>query len=90
MIKKFNQIIALVLGTKVMMWAVPDSKRFIKGILITLAVVLLTIYFHNEYLSWSEISGNSEFISQCVKTSVERFFYYQIFSVIYFKDWFCY
>jgi len=63
-IKKFNQIIALILGTKVMMWAVPDSKRFIKGILITLAVVLLTIYFHNEYLSWSEISGNSEFISQ--------------------------
>ena len=47
-----------------MMWAVPDSKRFIKGILITLAVVLLTIYFHNEYLSWSEISGNSDFISQ--------------------------
>lgn len=47
-----------------MMWAVPDSKRFIKGILITLAVALLTIYFHNEYLSWSEISGNSEFMSQ--------------------------
>ena len=64
MIKKFNQIVALILGTKVMMWAVPDSKRFIKGILITLAVALLTIYFHNEYLSWSEISGNSDFISQ--------------------------
>jgi len=63
-IKKFNQIIALVLGTKVMMWAVPDSKRFIKGVLITLAVILLTIYFHNEYLSWSVISGNSDFMSQ--------------------------
>ena len=47
-----------------MMWAVPDSKRFIKGVLITLTVVLLTIYFHNEYLSWSEISGNSDFMSQ--------------------------
>jgi len=63
-IKKFNQIIALILGTKFMMWAIPDSKKFIKGVLVTLAVVLLTIYFHNEYLSWSEISGNSDFMSQ--------------------------
>jgi hypothetical protein len=60
-IKKLNQIIGLILATKVMTWAVPDSKRFIKGILITLAIVLLTIYFHSEYLSWSEISGNSRF-----------------------------
>ena len=30
MIKKFNQIIALILGTKFMMWAIPDSKKFIK------------------------------------------------------------
>lgn len=64
MIKKFNQLIALILGTKVMMWAVPDSKRFIKGVLIVLTIVLLTTYFHNEYLSWSKISGNSDFMSQ--------------------------
>ena len=64
MIKKFNQLIALMLGTKVMMWAVPDSKRFIKGVSITLTIVLLITYFHNEYLSWSKISGNSDFMSQ--------------------------
>ena len=46
-----------------MMWAVPDTKRFIKGILIAIIIVLLTIYFHNEYLNWSEISGNSKLIS---------------------------
>ena len=45
------------------MWAVPDSKRFIKGIVITAVVILLTMYFHSEYLGWAEISGNISFIS---------------------------
>jgi hypothetical protein len=63
-LKKLNQLIALALGTKFMMWAIPDSKRFLKGILITLVIVLLSIYFQKEYLSWSAISGNSKFIIQ--------------------------
>ena len=46
-----------------MMWAVPDSKRFIKGIVITVVVILLTIYFHSEYLEWAKISGKIGFIS---------------------------
>ena len=53
MVKKFNQFIGFVLGTKLMMWAVPDSKRLIKGIVIAAAVVLLVIYFHSEYLRWA-------------------------------------
>ena len=76
-----------------MTWAVPDTKKFIKGILITgiiiylpilffkdlstatavgvgmhwiqyiSIIILITIYLHSEYLSWSEISGNSKFIT---------------------------
>ena len=63
MIKKLNQIVGLLLATKLMTWAIPDSKRFIKGILITLVIILLFIYFQSEFLSWSEISGNTKFIS---------------------------
>ena len=63
MIKKLNQIAGLFLATKVMAWAVPDSKRFIKGILITILIVLLCLYFHSEFLNWSEISGNTKYIS---------------------------
>ena len=63
MIKKLNQIVGLLLATKLMTWAIPDSKRFIKGILITLVIILLSIYFQSEFLSWSEISGNTKFIS---------------------------
>ena len=46
-----------------MMWAVPDSKRLIKGIVIAGAVVLLVIYFHGEYLRWAELSGNTTYLS---------------------------
>ena len=63
MIKKLNQIVGLLLATKLMTWAIPDSKRFIKGILITSLIILLSIYFQSEFLSWSEISENTKFIS---------------------------
>ena len=46
-----------------MMWAVPDSKRFIKGIVAAAAVVLLVIYFHSEYLRWAELSGSTTYLS---------------------------
>ena len=46
-----------------MMWAVPDTKRFIKGTIITAAVILLTMYFHGEYLSWAELSGHTTYLS---------------------------
>ena len=63
MIRKLNQFVGLILATKLMTWAVPDTKKFIKGILITGIIILITIYLHSEYLSWSEISGNSKFIT---------------------------
>ena len=63
MIKKLNSFIGFILASKLMMWAVPDSKRFIKGTVITAAVILLTMYFHSEYLGWAEISGKIGFVS---------------------------
>ena len=46
-----------------MMWVVPDSKRFIKGIGITIGAILLVIYFHAEYLKWAKLSGNITYLS---------------------------
>ena len=63
MIRKLNQLVGLILATKLMTWAVPDTKKFIKGILIAGIIILITIYLNSEYLSWSEISGNSKFIT---------------------------
>ena len=46
-----------------MTWVVPDSKRFIKGIITTAIIILFVIYFHSEYLKWAEISGNINLVS---------------------------
>jgi uncharacterized membrane protein len=62
-VRKFNQLISFVLGTKLMMWAVPDSKRFIKGIAITAVAIFSVIYFHGEYLRWADLSGNMTYLS---------------------------
>ena len=63
MIKKLNQFVTFLLGLKLLSWVAPDTNRFIKGVLITLLVILLTIYFHKEYLSWTEISGSSNYLT---------------------------
>ena len=72
MIRKLNQLVGLILATKLMTWAVPDTKKFIKGILITGIIILITIYLHSEYLSWSEISGNSKFISKYATENIDE------------------
>ena len=59
---KLYQVIGLFLSTKIMFWAYPDSKRFIKGIIIGTLLIILTIYFHNEYINWAEITDNKSFI----------------------------
>jgi len=62
-IRKLNQLVGLILTTKLMTWVVPDSKRFIKGIITTTIIILFAIYFHSEYLRWTEISGNINLVS---------------------------
>jgi hypothetical protein len=62
-IRKLNQLVGLILTTKLMTWVVPDSKRFIKGIITTAIIILFVIYFHSEYLRWAEISGNINLVS---------------------------
>ena len=63
MINKLNQLVKLLLGLKVLSWIVPDSKRFIKGILATILVILFSIYLQNEYLSWAEVSNNTKYLT---------------------------
>ena len=63
MIRKLNQLVGLILTTKLMTWVVPDSKRFIKGIITTAIIILFVIYFHSEYLKWAEISRNINLVS---------------------------
>lgn len=63
MIKILNRFITFLLGLKVLSWVAPDTNRFIKGILLTIVVILLTIYFQNEYLDWAEASNNKKYLT---------------------------
>lgn len=63
MIKKLNQLLTFLLGLKALSWIAPDTNRLIKGILTTILVILLTIYFQNEYLNWVEASGNKKYLT---------------------------
>ena len=64
-----------------MTWAMPDSKRFIKGTSITVAAILLIIYFHDEYLKWVELSGNLNFLtfSYFIKNIIILVLYFILF-----------
>ena len=51
----FKTIIKLLVATSVYRWAKPKFKSLI-------SVVLLTLYFHNEYLDWSDRTNNEKYI----------------------------
>ena len=51
------------LGSKVLFWAKPDAKIFIKGIVFAAIFILLVIYFHSEYLNWVSLSENKAYLN---------------------------
>ena len=59
---KIYQIIGVFLSTKIMFWAYPDSKRFLKGTIICILSIGLFIYIQSEYISWSQVTGNKNFV----------------------------
>ena len=54
----FKTIIKLLVATSVYRWAKPKFKSLV----ILISVVLLTLYFHNEYLDWSDRTNNAKYI----------------------------
>ena len=54
----FKTIIKLLVASSVYRWAKPKFKSLV----ILISVVLLTLYFHNEYLDWSDRTNNEKYI----------------------------
>ena len=44
-------------------WFKPELKIVVRNIVICAVFILITIYIHSEYIKWSEVSGNKEFIT---------------------------
>ena len=64
MLKKINTIIGSILALKIFFWAEPNSKKFVKGLFLTLIFIILVLYSHNEYLNWVDLSGDKSFLSK--------------------------
>tara|TARA_Y100000590_G_scaffold443498_1_gene573036 strand:+ start:337 stop:768 length:432 start_codon:yes stop_codon:yes gene_type:complete len=52
-----------IIGTKILFFLKPELKIVVRNIVICAIFIALTIYIHSEYINWSEISGNSQFIT---------------------------
>tara|TARA_Y100000590_G_scaffold448544_1_gene585400 strand:- start:398 stop:799 length:402 start_codon:yes stop_codon:yes gene_type:complete len=50
--------------TKFLFWIKPESKTVLRNLAICVFFIFLIIYSHTEYINWSEISGNTEHITQ--------------------------
>ena len=51
------------LGTKALFFFKPELKIVVRNIIICLISIALIIYFHSEYIKWSMISGNENYIT---------------------------
>ena len=52
-----------IIGTKILFFLKPELKIVVRNIVICAIFIALTIYIHSEYINWSEISGNDQFIT---------------------------
>ena len=41
----------------------PELKTVVRNIILCAIFIILLIYIHSEYVSWSEVSGNSQYLS---------------------------
>ena len=63
MIKKVYQSIMSFIAVNVLFWVKPELKKIVRSFLICTLFIVLIIYLQSEYLKWSEISGNREYLN---------------------------
>ena len=59
----FKRGFLAIIGSKILFWFKPELKIVVRNIVICEVFILITIYIHSEYIKWSEVSGNKEFIT---------------------------
>lgn len=64
MIKSLYRLISWLLALKIFFWAQPDSKRFLKFLLITIFLILIIFYIHSEYLNWIGFSDSKKYLTE--------------------------
>ena len=52
-----------IIATKTLFLFKPELRIVFRNIIICIIFISLTLYVHSEYINWSQISGNNQFIA---------------------------
>ena len=63
MIGNFYRGLIAIIAAKFLFWKKPELKIVLRNLLICALFIILVIYSHREFINWSEISGNTEYLS---------------------------
>ena len=63
MIGNFYRGLIAIIAAKFLFWRKPALKIVLRNFLICALFIILVIYSHREFINWSEISGNTEYLS---------------------------
>tara|TARA_B100001057_G_C22247743_1_gene718256 strand:- start:154 stop:582 length:429 start_codon:yes stop_codon:yes gene_type:complete len=58
----YKKSLFAIIGSKILFFFKPELKIVLRNIILCALFIILLIYIHYEYISWSEISGNSQYL----------------------------
>ena len=52
-----------IIGTKILFFLKPELKIVLRNIILCALFIILILYIHFEFIGWSEISGNNQYLT---------------------------
>ena len=59
----YKKSLFAIIGSKILLFFKPELKIVLRNIILCALFIILLIYIHYEYISWSEISGNNQYLT---------------------------
>ena len=59
----YKKSLFAIIGAKILFFLKPELKIVFRNIILCALFIVLTIYIHSEYISWSEISTNNKYLT---------------------------
>ena len=58
----YKKSLFAIIGSKILFFFKPELKIVLRNIILCALFIILLTYIHFEYISWSEISGNTQYL----------------------------
>ena len=59
----FKKSLFAIIGSKILFFFKPELKIVLRNIVLCALFILLILYIHFEFINWSEISGNNQYLT---------------------------